>query len=335
MSPKARYLAFLPMHTPSKHRVLALVDRGDGEVVEAVATFPDPAAAVTLADGLTGALLRQVDAQTRVTAGLDGAPDSVRGAVTTLLADLAGGGADDEPQLSRIAVALRRAFGAGFDRFPTHGCPTDCPVCTTGCRTGCADCPACRDDECDICDLPPTVTPRTAAVLHHIAGLLADEVYDDAERGQFPGQAAPEDMVLPEVVRGQHQHVFRRMARAFDDLAGDLAAGRLPLPACMAEEIALDILIEQARDTGGDLIDDGMIKLGRLPSSAHDFAWDHLQDVLFQRGVMVTSVPWQLASSRADERLPEPPKPQPVGTGTRTGSAGGTAAGGGDSGPAA
>jgi len=282
MSPKARYLAFLPKHTPSKHRVLALVDRGDGEVVEAVATFPDPAAAVTLADGLTGALLRQVDAQTRVTAGLDGAPDSVRGAVTTLLADLAGGGADDEPQLSRIAVALRRAFGAGFDRFPTHGCPTDCPVCTTGCRTGCADCPACRDDECDICDLPPTVTPRTAAVLHHIAGLLADEVYDDAERGQFPGQAAPEDMVLPEVVRGQHQHVFRRMARAFDDLAGDLAAGRLPLPACMAEEIALDILIEQARDTGGDLIDDGMIKLGRLPSSAHDFAWDHLQDVLFQ-----------------------------------------------------
>jgi len=33
---------------------------------------------------------------------------------------------------------------------------------------------------------------------------------------------------------------------------------------------------------GDDLIDDGMIKLDRLPSSAHDFAWDHLQDVLFQ-----------------------------------------------------
>src|SRR6266542_2472737 len=73
--------------------------------------------------------------------------------------------------------------------------------------------------------------------------------------------------------------------------------------------------------------------------------WEHLLHnqsalrlkarLLFQRGVMVTSVPWQLASSRADERLPEPPKPQPVGTGTRTGSAGGTAAGGGDSGPAA
>jgi hypothetical protein len=29
--------------------------------------------------------------------------------------------------------------------------------------------------------------------------------------------------------------------------------------------------------------------------------------LLFQRGVMVTSVPWQLASSRADERLPAAP----------------------------
>ena len=35
--------------------------------------------------------------------------------------------------------------------------------------------------------------------------------------------------------------------------------------------------------------------------------------LLFQRGVMVTSVPWQLASSRADERQPELPQPQPVG----------------------
>jgi amino acid transporter len=34
--------------------------------------------------------------------------------------------------------------------------------------------------------------------------------------------------------------------------------------------------------------------------------------LLFQRGVMVTSVPWQLASSRADERLPKLPEPQPV-----------------------
>jgi amino acid transporter len=37
--------------------------------------------------------------------------------------------------------------------------------------------------------------------------------------------------------------------------------------------------------------------------------------LLFQRGVMVTSVPWQLASSRADERQPELPEPQPIGTG--------------------
>ncbi len=280
MNATAHYLAFLPMHTPSKHRVLAVVDRGEGEVVEAVATFADQAAADALADGLTGALLRQVDAHAHITAALQGAPDSVRSSVTSLLTNLAG--SDDEPQLSPVAVALRRPVAAGFDRFPTHGCPPHCPVCTTGCRTGCTDCAACADDDCDICGLPPAVTPRTAAVLHHVAGLLADEVYDDAERGQFPGQAAAADMLLPEVVRGQHQHVFRRMARAFDDLAADLTAGRLPLPACMAEEIALDILIEHARDMGDDLIDDRAIKLDGLPSTAHDYAWDHLQDVLFQ-----------------------------------------------------
>jgi hypothetical protein len=49
--------------------------------------------------------------------------------------------------------------------------------------------------------------------------------------------------------------------------------------------------------------------------------WEHLLHnqsafrlkarLLFQRGVMVTSVPWQLASSRPDE----PPVPQPVGAG--------------------
>jgi amino acid transporter len=43
--------------------------------------------------------------------------------------------------------------------------------------------------------------------------------------------------------------------------------------------------------------------------------------LLFQRGVMVTSVPWQLASSRADERQPEPREPRLVGAGSRiTGS---------------
>jgi amino acid transporter len=38
--------------------------------------------------------------------------------------------------------------------------------------------------------------------------------------------------------------------------------------------------------------------------------------LLFQRGVMVTSVPWQLTSSRADERAPHLP-PEPAGVGSR------------------
>ena len=53
--------------------------------------------------------------------------------------------------------------------------------------------------------------------------------------------------------------------------------------------------------------------------------WEHLLHnqsalrlkarLLFQRGVMVTSVPWQLASSGADERQPERPAPEPAAPG--------------------
>jgi len=52
--------------------------------------------------------------------------------------------------------------------------------------------------------------------------------------------------------------------------------------------------------------------------------WEHLLHnqsalrlkarLLFQRGVMVTSVPWQLSSSGAGERQTEPPASQPVGS---------------------
>jgi hypothetical protein len=46
------YLAFVPAHTPSRHRVLAIVDRGDGAEADAVATFPDAPSATVLATGI-------------------------------------------------------------------------------------------------------------------------------------------------------------------------------------------------------------------------------------------------------------------------------------------
>lgn len=69
---------------------------------------------------------------------------------------------------------------------------------------------------------------------------------------------------------------------AFDDLSGDLEAGRLPLPVCTAEEIALDIAIRDAGRIHHD--EDEMVEdLEKdYPPSRFDYDWAHLQDALFQ-----------------------------------------------------
>ena len=63
-----------------------------------------------------------------------------------------------------------------------------------------------------------------------------------------------------------------------------------------------------------------------LPEYVVGHWWEHLLHnqsalrlkarLLFQRGVMVTSVPWQLDSSRADDRDTNVPEPEPVSTGS-------------------
>ncbi|MFE2554362.1 hypothetical protein ACFXGI_38525 [Streptomyces sp. NPDC059355] len=72
----------------------------------------------------------------------------------------------------------------------------------------------------------------------------------------------------------------RRMARAFDDLAGDLAKGNWPHPTCTAEELALHLAVEDApmyledREEGDDH--------NSLPEHEDDYSWDSCSDLLFQ-----------------------------------------------------
>lgn len=74
----------------------------------------------------------------------------------------------------------------------------------------------------------------------------------------------------------------RQAARAFSDLADDLANGDWPQPRCAAEEMALHLAIRTARDA----IDDDWISATRaiksLPAHPDDFDWDMANDVLFQ-----------------------------------------------------
>ncbi len=102
----------------------------------------------------------------------------------------------------------------------------------------------------DIDDPPPAAPPQTAAAVR-LAGLPVGEVYDDPpnEAGS-PAQRRPAEHAAAQgVVCGQHRRFLRAADGAFDDLAGDpWRSGGVPMLACTAEEIARDILIEQARD---------------------------------------------------------------------------------------
>lgn len=274
------YLAFMPHHTPTTHQVIALIDRGDGPEAETLVSLPDAPSATMLASALNGVLLQQVTAERRLSAVLDGTPDPVRAAVSALLPTLIEAATED-PAASRVARHLPTAGDTGFLVFPTTNCPGRCEFCGT-CRDDCVACPECADGGCEIC-LPVILAPRTAAVLGHALAVLADEAYDYVYRtGMCPGGTSGPLGAVPACIAGLDEWFLRRYARAYDDLHADLRIGRLPTPACTAEEIALDLAIRDAERLYHD--EDELITdlEAELPASRSDYNWDVLQDVLFQ-----------------------------------------------------
>ncbi|MFD9736245.1 hypothetical protein [Umezawaea sp. NPDC059074] len=143
----------------------------------------------------------------------------------------------------------------------------------------------CERSSCERCT-GFQVTPRTGAVLWSMAGLLADHAYDDViEYGDDPVTAASQWSLFdefPRITWGQNAIWRRQAARAFDDLAEDLVAGRWPQPCCAAEEMALHLVLRYA----GDAVDDGWSGLEddfkALPEHSDDLDWDMLGEVLFQ-----------------------------------------------------
>ncbi|MEW2585168.1 hypothetical protein [Streptomyces virginiae] len=107
-----------------------------------------------------------------------------------------------------------------------------------------------EDEECG--GRERQLTPRTAHLLHTALVVLADQAYDDARylgdrflRDAGSGAVEVLDR-LPPFTWTAGRRWRRRMARAFDDLADDLAGGRRPAPACIAEEMALYLAIQDA-----------------------------------------------------------------------------------------
>jgi len=124
-------------------------------------------------------------------------------------------------------------------------------------------------------------------VLWSVAQILADYGYDDVE--EHGSDLLPERTEwylfgrYPRLTWSQDAVWRRRAARAYDDLAADLAAGEWPLPTCPAEELALHLILEDALAA----VEDGWTGLDAaafdaLPGHPEDLDWDAMPDALFQ-----------------------------------------------------
>ncbi|TQC40116.1 hypothetical protein EEB14_56435 [Rhodococcus sp. WS4] len=108
-------------------------------------------------------------------------------------------------------------------------------------------------------DLAPGLTPRQARMVAVTAGAFAATVYGDADALAGRAIESVEQgsllAALPSVTWGQDTGWRRRMARAFDDLAADIAAGRDPEPVCTGEVVALRLVLAAAAEhaAAGDL----------------------------------------------------------------------------------
>ena len=85
---------------------------------------------------------------------------------------------------------------------------------------------------------------------------------------------------LPPLTFGARRSWRRKMARAFEDLAGDIQCGHWPQPTCTAEEMALHLAIEDAptyledAEEGDDH--------SRIPAHRDDYDWGECSELFFQ-----------------------------------------------------
>ncbi|MBV6695581.1 hypothetical protein KV557_00375 [Kitasatospora aureofaciens] len=129
------------------------------------------------------------------------------------------------------------------------------------------------------------LTARTRAVLRlaldDLSGVAWEEVAALGDEALKPG-AAGLFADLPRVTFHQNWSWRRQMARTFDDLAGDLEAGRDLVPGCTGEEMALHLAISRAEQLVRDrprLVADAV---AALPADRYDFDWECCSDLLFE-----------------------------------------------------
>jgi hypothetical protein len=161
------------------------------------------------------------------------------------------------------------------------------------------------------------LTPRTASILDAALSLLGDHAYDDIEvNGGAAVDGDEKWAVFCRLAPSTWQEDLdwrRRVARACDDLAGDIESGRLPVPRCDAEAVVMRLAIGEAQqwlteldedDLGGDDLDGEELAQESLPEHRDDYNWDGCAAVLL-RGRGEPDVAWFEWFGDAEPRDPE------------------------------
>ncbi|MFY7069400.1 hypothetical protein ACOQFV_26380 [Nocardiopsis changdeensis] len=152
------------------------------------------------------------------------------------------------------------------------------PLLDGGCDCNKVDCPDCESW---------TLIPRTADILYSALSMMADEAYDDVNNGDRTVTGKDDAWMffdtLPWVTWQMPVQWRRLMARACDDLAEDLAAGREPRPRCRAEEVALFLALESEAQVHLEMTQDREdADHEALPEHRDDYTWDFCLDILFE-----------------------------------------------------
>jgi len=139
------------------------------------------------------------------------------------------------------------------------------------------------------------LTPRTASILDAALSLLGDHAYDDIEmNGGAAVDGEEKDgeekwavfCSLAPSTWQQDVDWRRRVARACDDLAGDIESGRLPVPRCDAEAVMMRLAIGEAQqwltELDEDELDEDEPAQESLPDHRDDYNWDGCAAVLLR-----------------------------------------------------
>ncbi|MFC4063503.1 hypothetical protein [Actinoplanes subglobosus] len=291
-----KVLAFVPQHTTTKSRIMALVDKGDGHELDAIATVDWPHEAVTICNMLNSPK-RGLEAFSGLWFSL---PASVRANLERARDERI----DDNDERDFLApwfiteLSTPELPGDGgtiewAKLFPATQCPAEgCENCD-GCpghaasrgdepgtnRCGPGGTCRCITDDIDDCGCAFwDVGPRWAAALYSSLHDLADVLVGHAEDLMW-GTEGPA-VGFPKSLIAQPPKFFVRLAQTCIDLCDVLAQGKVPVPHTIAELLMLDEAARSYLDghVGGSELEVESMKeeFGHLPEAHGDFELDAL-----------------------------------------------------------